>query len=181
MQNSYNFRKFVRRVETDEHGYFRFSDVPGDEPYFVFALPPGEDNAMRNFEYFGVGAGQRELWRRWSCIRIRVVGTVDGGVVFSPAARSTADDATGHGGREGAVHGEIEARSERRKAARFSSFASTVRRSESSGRSAPGRLADSRSGTCLTGVIRFSYRGQMAVGPSGPCRSTSATASRRPS
>ncbi len=41
MQNTYNFRKYVRRVETDEHGYFRFLDVPGNEPYFVFTVPPG--------------------------------------------------------------------------------------------------------------------------------------------
>ena len=74
MQNSYNFRKFVRRVETDEHGYFRFSGVPGDEPYFVFALPPGENNAMRHFEYFGVGSGQREVWRDLSLHPHRVTG-----------------------------------------------------------------------------------------------------------
>ena len=40
MQNSQSFRKFVKRVESDEHGFYRFTDVPGGEPYFVFALPP---------------------------------------------------------------------------------------------------------------------------------------------
>ena len=63
MQNSYSFRKFLRRAETDEQGFFRFSDVPGDEPYFIFALPPGDDDAMRAPEYFGVAAPQREVWR----------------------------------------------------------------------------------------------------------------------
>lgn len=48
MQCSYNFRKYVRRVETDEQGFFRFFDVPGNEPYFVFALPPGDGSAMRD-------------------------------------------------------------------------------------------------------------------------------------
>ena len=60
MQNTYNFRKYMRRVETDEQGYFRFMDVPGDEPYFTFAVPAGETNAVRTFEYFGMGSLQRE-------------------------------------------------------------------------------------------------------------------------
>jgi hypothetical protein len=63
MQNSYSFRKYMRRVETDAHGYFRFADVPGDEPYFMFAVPPAEADAMRSFEYFGVASSQREVWR----------------------------------------------------------------------------------------------------------------------
>jgi hypothetical protein len=78
MQNSYNFRKYVRRVETDEHGYFRFGDVPGDEPYFLFALPPGEGNAMRHFQYFGIGAAQREVWRALELHPHRVTGDLPG-------------------------------------------------------------------------------------------------------
>ncbi len=76
MQNTYNFRKFVRRVETDEQGYFRFFDVPGNEPYFVFAVPPS-DNAMRSFEYFGVGFFQREVWRELTVHPHRVTGLVE--------------------------------------------------------------------------------------------------------
>ncbi|HZW35217.1 MAG TPA: carboxypeptidase-like regulatory domain-containing protein, partial [Isosphaeraceae bacterium] len=66
MQCSYNFRKYVRHVEADDQGFFQFLDVPGNEPYFVFALPPGDENAMRSFEYFGVGHFQREVWRELS-------------------------------------------------------------------------------------------------------------------
>ncbi len=76
MQNTYNFRKFVRRVETDEQGYFRFFDVPGNEPYFVFAVPPGDVDAMRSFEYFGVGFFQREVWRELTLHPHRVTGAI---------------------------------------------------------------------------------------------------------
>jgi hypothetical protein len=78
MQNTYNFRKFVRRVETNEQGYFRFSDVPGDEPYFIFAVPPGDGNAVRSFEYFGVGSLQREVWRALELHPHRLTGDLDG-------------------------------------------------------------------------------------------------------
>ncbi len=63
MQNSYNFRKYLRRVEADEYGFFRFGDVPGNEPYFVFALPPSDQSALKNFQYFAVVPEQRECWR----------------------------------------------------------------------------------------------------------------------
>ena len=74
MQNTYNFRKFLRRVETDENGYFRFSGVPGDEQYFFFALPPGEENAVRDFRYFAVESTQREVWQTATVHPHRVVG-----------------------------------------------------------------------------------------------------------
>ncbi len=76
MQNTYNFRKYVRRVETDEHGYFRFMDVPGNEPYFVFALPPGENASMKNFDQFGVPPLLREVWRDLTLHPHRVTGLV---------------------------------------------------------------------------------------------------------
>ncbi len=74
MQNSQNFRKFVRRVETDEHGFYHFTDVPGGEPYFIFALPPGVDGAMRNFEYFFVASYQHEVWSELTLHPHRVTG-----------------------------------------------------------------------------------------------------------
>ena len=74
MQNAYNFRKYVRRVETDEQGYFRFFDVPGNESYLVFAVPPRDDSAMRENEYFGVGFFQREVWRELTLHQHRVTG-----------------------------------------------------------------------------------------------------------
>jgi hypothetical protein len=76
MQNSYNFRNYVRWVETDAQGFFRFLDVPGNEPYVVFAVPPIVENAMRNFEYFGVGLFQREVWRDLTLHPHRVTGSV---------------------------------------------------------------------------------------------------------
>jgi len=87
MQNSYNFRKFVRRVESDEHGYFRFPDVPGGEPYFVFALPPGENNAMRRFAYFRVGTGQREVWQALQLHPHRVTGDMTDAASATPVRR----------------------------------------------------------------------------------------------
>lgn len=78
MQNTYNFRKYVRRVETDEQGFFRFVDVPGNEPYFVFALPPGDVNANRSSEHFGVGIFQREVWRDLTLHAHRVTGSIEG-------------------------------------------------------------------------------------------------------
>jgi len=76
MQNTYNFRKYVRRVETDEQGFFRFLDVPGNEPYFVFAVPPGDASAIRSFDHFGVGYFQREVWRELTLHPHRVTGAI---------------------------------------------------------------------------------------------------------
>ncbi len=76
MQNSQSFRKFVKRVEADEHGFYHFVDVPGDEPYFVFAQPPGEETAMRNFDYFAIASSQREVWRDQTLHPHRVTGNL---------------------------------------------------------------------------------------------------------
>jgi hypothetical protein len=80
MQNTYDFRKFVRRVVADEHGFFRFAGVAGDEPYFVFALPPGEEGAIRLFEYFGAASYQREIWRSLALHPHKVVGSLPDGL-----------------------------------------------------------------------------------------------------
>ena len=80
MQNTYNFRKYVRRMETDEHGYYRFSNVPGNEPYFVFAVPPGQAGAMRNLDYFGVAALQREVSRDQVVHPHRISGSLLDGI-----------------------------------------------------------------------------------------------------
>jgi len=76
MQNSYNFRKLLKRVETDEHGFFRIADVPSGEPYFVFALPPAQNEAMRNFEHFGVPSRLREVWRELTLHPHQLTGVV---------------------------------------------------------------------------------------------------------
>ena len=76
MQCSYNFRRYVRRVEADEQGFFRFSDVPANEPYFLFALPPGDGNAMKTFEHFVVGFVQREVWHELTLHPHRIKGTL---------------------------------------------------------------------------------------------------------
>ena len=62
MQHAGNFRRYLRRAEADENGVFRFVGVPGDEPYFAFALPAGEPSALRGFVHFGVESGRREHW-----------------------------------------------------------------------------------------------------------------------
>ena len=76
MQHAYDFRKYVRRVECDGTGFFRFSGVHGDAPYFLFALPPGNSDAMRLFDHFGVGNLTREVWRELTLHPHRVTGAV---------------------------------------------------------------------------------------------------------
>ena len=49
-----------RRTNTVISGYA----VPGNEPYFVFAVPPGQKAAMRNMDYFGVAAFSARYRRR---------------------------------------------------------------------------------------------------------------------
>jgi hypothetical protein len=80
MQNTSDYRKYVRRAEADEHGYFRFAGVPGNEPYLVFAMPPGQTSAIKNFDYFGVAAFQREIWRDQFVHPHRVIGSLSDGV-----------------------------------------------------------------------------------------------------
>ena len=77
MQHQTNFRRYLRRVETDDQGYFQFAGVPGGEPYFVFALPPGDITAMRHYDYFGVPALLREVWRELTLHPHRVTGLVE--------------------------------------------------------------------------------------------------------
>ena len=76
MQNTYNFRRFFRRVETDDSGFFRFGSVPAGESYFAFALPPDEQNGMREFDYFGMPAQLREVWRELTLHPHRVTGVL---------------------------------------------------------------------------------------------------------
>ncbi len=80
MQNTYNFRKYVRRAETDEQGFFRFVGAAGNEPYFVFAVPPGQTGAMRNLDYFEVAAFQREVWRDQVLHPHRITGSLAEGI-----------------------------------------------------------------------------------------------------
>ena len=85
MQHSYDFRKYVRRVECDALGYFRFSDVPGNAPYFLFAVPPGSSDAMRLFDHFGVGNLTREVWRELTLSPHCVTGAVPRSMALSEA------------------------------------------------------------------------------------------------
>ncbi len=78
VQHRGNFRLYLRRVEADENGFFRVSDVPGDEMYFAFAVPPGEDMAARQFTYFKALSTQREVWCDLTLHGHRVVGQLAG-------------------------------------------------------------------------------------------------------
>jgi hypothetical protein len=62
LQHAGDFRRYLQRSETDDGGFFRFGGVPGGEPYFVFALPPGERAAVRRFDFFSVPSYTREFW-----------------------------------------------------------------------------------------------------------------------
>jgi Carboxypeptidase regulatory-like domain len=76
MQHARSFRRYLRRVEADENGFFQFAGVPGGAAYFIFAVPPRDGTAMRGFEYFGVAPFQREVWRDLTLHPHRVTGTV---------------------------------------------------------------------------------------------------------
>lgn len=76
VQHAGNFRVFLKRIETDEQGYFRADGLPGDEPYFAFALPAGEETAFREFQYFSVPALRREVWVGLTIHAHRVSGEV---------------------------------------------------------------------------------------------------------
>jgi hypothetical protein len=78
LQNAEDFRRYVRRIETDEHGYFRFTNVPGNAPYLLFAMPPDQTDAMKAFTYFGTLQHQRELWRELTLHPHLVTGALDG-------------------------------------------------------------------------------------------------------
>jgi hypothetical protein len=92
MQNTYSFRKYLRRVETDDRGYFCFSNVPCNEPYFVFAAPPGENDAIRNFDYFTVASFQRELWRDHVLHPHRIAGILPAAVPAATTLQLVRDD-----------------------------------------------------------------------------------------
>ena len=74
IQHTNNFRVFLRRVEADKNGFFRVQGVPGDEPYFAFAIPPSEATAVREFAYFWADANRRETWRDLTMHGHRIVG-----------------------------------------------------------------------------------------------------------
>jgi hypothetical protein len=127
MQCSYSFRRYMRRVETDEQGLFRFVDVPGNEPYLVFALPPGDEQAMRDFEYFGVGFLQREVWRELTLHPHRVTGTIDGVTPTADGAALSSRRPTGEMAPEGRVRGSGSAVGEESAAeGRVSGYSTTV-------------------------------------------------------
>jgi Carboxypeptidase regulatory-like domain len=85
MQNTLDFRRFVRRVETNEDGFFRFENVPRNEPYFTFALPPGQTASMRNLHQFAAAGVQREIWRDQTLHPHRVSGSL---ALASPSGTS---------------------------------------------------------------------------------------------
>lgn len=76
MQHSQNFRRFLRRVECDEYGYFIITDVPGEEPYFIFALPANDANAVKNFDGLPVASTHREVWHDLTLYAGRILGHV---------------------------------------------------------------------------------------------------------
>ena len=77
VQHAGNFRLFLRRIESDENGFFRVGGVPGDALYFAFAIPSGDDEAMREFGYFSIGTLKREAWRDLTVHPHRVVGQLN--------------------------------------------------------------------------------------------------------
>ena len=53
---------------------FHFPDVPGNEPYFLFATPAGLDDSVREFETFRVSSGASEVWRELTVHPHRLAG-----------------------------------------------------------------------------------------------------------
>jgi hypothetical protein len=61
-QDSTNFRRFLKRVQTDGRGFFRVPGVPGGARYFIFALPPQDKRAMKDLIFLQVESTRREVW-----------------------------------------------------------------------------------------------------------------------
>lgn len=74
MQDATNFRRFLQRVTTDEHGFFRVPNVPADAPYFMFALPADDRTAIKNFVHPTFESSRREVWQGLTVFPHRVVG-----------------------------------------------------------------------------------------------------------
>ncbi len=76
VQNSGDFRRYSRKLETDENGFFRAGGVPADETYFVFAVPPGDTAAIRQFAYFTTPGSLRKITRDATLHPHRIAGTL---------------------------------------------------------------------------------------------------------
>ena len=61
MQNAYDFRKYVRRVEADDRGFFRLTTYRAMSRTLYSRFSAGEGPVMREFVYFGVPTPRREL------------------------------------------------------------------------------------------------------------------------
>lgn len=73
LQDAANFRRFLERVVTNENGFFSISNVPAAQ-YVSFALPPNDENSMKNFIYPYVKETPREVWLDFTLSPHRIVG-----------------------------------------------------------------------------------------------------------
>src|SRR5262249_35453248 len=75
LQDATNFRRLLKRVVADKNGFFSIPDVPAGR-YVAFALPPKEEQAMKQFVYPVVAKEPRETWLDFTLSPHRVVGRV---------------------------------------------------------------------------------------------------------
>ena len=73
MQDARDFRRFLRRVTTNEYGFYRFESVPGNTIYFIFATPDEAESPIRNFEYFKIEKDEREIIKNLEVFRSSIV------------------------------------------------------------------------------------------------------------
>ncbi|MBX9719018.1 MAG: carboxypeptidase-like regulatory domain-containing protein, partial [Microbacteriaceae bacterium] len=78
MQNLRDFRRYVRRAEANEQGYFRFASVLANEPYLMFAIPAQQKAAMKNLTSTFVEPRNREVWTELVLHPHKVTGRLEG-------------------------------------------------------------------------------------------------------
>ena len=52
MQDASNFRKYLRSAKTDANGGTRFSQIPANGSYFLFATHSKQKEPLKHFHYF---------------------------------------------------------------------------------------------------------------------------------
>lgn len=77
LQDAFDFRRFLKRVVADKHGFYSIPGVPSGR-YIAFALPPKEEYAMKPLLYPVVKPHPREAWLDFTLSPHRVVGQVPG-------------------------------------------------------------------------------------------------------
>ena len=73
LQDAASFRRFLQKVDVNRNGFFYVPEVPASR-YVAFAMPPDDEQAMKNFVSFDVNELPREKWADLIVSNRRIVG-----------------------------------------------------------------------------------------------------------